>query len=1252
MKKLSLIALSLLFVLSFTPALLAQQDTASITGIVTDASGAVVPGVKVVLTNPSTGVRYQAVTNAAGSYTINEVKPGPGYDATFTHDGFTTVAVKGMYLNIGATRTQNAAMTVGNVVTTVAVSAASQDVTLNTTDATVGNNFQVQFVNDLPILNRDSPAALFTQQPGITLDGAVTGARVDQDNVTLDGLDVNDNETGNFGAIVAHAPVDSVQEFRGTTAGELASAGEGGGGQFTLVTRSGSNQFHGNVEEYHRDTDLEANDWFNNNDGVPRPPLIRNQFGGTFGGPIRKDKLFFFFNYEGRRDTLSNLITRTVPLNNFRNSTISYLNAAGGTSTLTSAQVAALDPAGIGFDQDMLAFVNKRYPVANDTTVGDQINTGGFHFNAPYPYKEDNYVLRFDYNLSSNMKLWAVGHDTRVNGTQSAIQFPGDPETYPFLDKSYTWVVGHSWTIGASKLNQFVIGETFQNYNFPNTYNPPGVNQFETFGGNGSGGAILSAPYARAINAQGRTFPVPIVRDDFSWQAGKHSITFGGSFKWISPHNNTILDYNTPTIGLGGYLSGLTAAQRPPDIAGGNATALYDSAFALALAPYTSVGATYNYDAQGNPIPQGTGAIRDYRYYETELYVGDAWKVTPNLTLSYGLRWQNYTVPYERHGLESVDQMGIPGGAIDSVDQTTFDHYFSARVAQSAAGQSGNLAVPLFDYILGGKANHAPGLYHTDNKDFAPRIAFAWNPSFDRKTVFSGGAGIIYDHTVVNAVLYQQTQFSYLFQSVTSQPLGTPHNTAATLQQDQRFSSISNPPAPPAAPAITKPFYPFVSGSGANAVPNGLANGGAFNEMIDPGFKTPYSIQYNFGMEHQLPHGFLIKIDYAGRQGRRLLAQADTSQLIDFPDTASGQLYSQAFANMSQQLRAGVATTAVNAQPWYENVLPAGLGASLGYANNTQLVADNTQPYGIRGDFADDTFLLSAFGILPPNVGMASQFDENTMYTNKGFSSYNGLLTTLHKNLGGGLQFDLNYTWSHSIDNVSVTANTVAYGGYGFICDVLRPRECRGNSDFDITNTFNGNFIYDLPIGRGKQFAAGLPIWADRIVGGWEVSGLPTWHTGYPYFAAANAFVAGYANNAPAILTGSVADLQTKISGGKGKPLYAYANPAKANADYTGPIGFTIGSRNNLYGPHYFDLDLGLGKSFPLWENVLLKLRADAFDALNHPNFSTPCTDITNASCNFGVIATDAGGNSPSGFPTAVDGQAYRVLQVIGRIEF
>lgn len=1213
-----------------------SQSVASITGTVTDQSGAVVPDVAVTLQNPQTGVTYRTVTNAAGSYTFNEVKPGPGYQIKFEHPGFNSLAVNSLYMNVDSTRVQDGHLTVGATQQTVQVSAANQAVTLDTTDATIGNNFQVQLLNELPIEFRGTPAALFTQQPGVTLDGAVTGSRVDQDNVTVDGLDVNDLATGNFEAIVANAPVDSVQEFRGVTSGELSSAGEGGGGQYELVTRSGSNDFHGSLSEYHRDTDLEANDWFNNNAGVARPPLVRNQFGGNIGGPVLKDRLFFFFDYYGRRDTLSNLVEHTVPMDSFRNGNIAYINLGGNVGSLNSSQVASLDPQGIGFDPTLLSFIGSRYPHANDLSGarGDLLNTAGFRFNAPFPYKENDYVLRLDYTVNDKMKIFAVGHDARQNSTEAAIQFPGDPETYPFLDKSYTYAIGDTWTIGSNKVNQAEYGLTYENYNFPNTFNPPGINQFETFGGNGSGGAILTAPYARAINAQSREYPVPLVKDDFNWQKGSHNWAFGGTFKWESPNNNTILDYNTPTIGLGGYVSSLTANLEPADIGGGDASALYDSAFMLALAPYTAVGATFNYDAAGNPVPQGTGAKQDFRYYETELYFGDTWKVTPSLTISYGLRWQDYTVPYERHGLESVDQFGT-----ESVEKSTFNTYFADRLAQSAQGVTGNLAVPLFSYMLGGKANKAPGLYQNDLRNFAPRFAFAYSPSFDRKTVFNGGAGIVYDHTVINAILYQQTQFDYLFEASATDPLGVPANPTQTLMVDQRFSGISSPPPPPAAPPITRPFAPFVQGSGSSAVPFGLANGSAFNEMVSPDFKTPYSIQFNLGFQHEFPQGYVLKTSYVGRMGRRLMAQVDSDQLIDFPDLVSGQMMSAAFIGMSQQLRAGVNPLNVTAQPWYENVLPPEIGAAFGYANNTALVAANLATYVGRGDFADTTEALSLFGLLPPNAGMAAQFSENTMYTNKGFSGYNGLLTTLHKNAGYGLQFDINYTWSHSIDNVSAYANQIAFGGYGFICDAVRPRECRSNSDFDVTNYINGNFIYDLPFGRGKAFAPNASTLLNEVIGGWQVSGIPYWHTGNPYFAAANAFVAGYANDAPAILTGPIGDMRAHVNGGEGNAVFAFSNPTKANADYTGPLGFEIGSRNNLRGPGYFNMDLGLGKDFQLYrERWKFNLRGDAFNALNHPSFDTPSTDITDSSVQFGVISDTV--------------STARVLQVSGRLEF
>ena len=1254
-----------LFGLSLSlPRRLAAQDVASITGVVTDETGAVVAGVSVTLRNPQTGDTYKAVTNTSGSYTINQIKPGPGYKISFVHEGFKDAVVSGLYLNVDATRVQNAVLEVGATHETVEVSAAGQTVTLDKTDATVGNNFEVQFMQDLPVEDRSNPSALFVQQPGVTLDGAVTGARTDQDRVTIDGLDVNDMATGYFGAIVANAPVDSVQEFRGVAAGFLSGAAGGGGGQYELVTRSGTNTFHGAVVEYHRDTDLEANDWFNDNASprVPTPPLIRNQFGGNFGGPILKNKLFFFFDYNGRRDTLSSLTEREVPLDSFRAGNVAYVNTSGNLGTLDSAAVKGLDPAHIGFNSALLSLFSSRYPHANDFSgaTGDLINTAGFRFNAPFPLKENDFVQRVDFNLNDKHKLWGRGSFTRTNYDYAAVQFPGDPDTFPHTDQSYAWVAGHVWTINNRMVNQASYGEVFESLNWPVTYNPGGVTQFYNngFGGNGTGGTILSGPYPSAVNQQGRTYPIPVIRDDFSWDKGKHSYRFGGTFKYISPAGYTKLDYNQPNLGLGGFITGLVPSMRPGDI-NPNYTSLYDQAFALALAPYSYVTSTFNYNAQGATLPQGTGSQRDYRYYETELYFGDTWKATPALTVSYGVRWVNYTVPYEVSGLESIQNF-------------EFNDYFGDRIAQSAAGKSGNTAVPLISYSVGGKANHAPGYFSPQYLNFGPRLAFAY--SVNPKTVFNWGGGIIFDQTVINAVQYQQSQFDYLFESSSTEDFGTPSDPVASLATQNpatggmpRFTGMNSPPAPPVAPAIVKPFYPFANSGNCpgypNGIPCGLVNGLAFNEIIDPHLKTPYSIQYTAGLQHEFPSGYILRATYVGRLGRRLLAQVDANQLIDFPyiNTAGQtvQMMSSAFGNVTQQLRAGVNPYAVTPQPWYEHLIPAGYDTFLynyfglaGYGfppftNNTQIVSVLENTLAHRGDFADTTQALAALEAIAPNVGMGSQFSENTFYTNQGFSNYDGLLTTLHKNLGYGLQFDLNYTWSHSIDNVSLVANSSAINGYGFICDELRPRECRNNSDFDVTHYFNGDFIYDLPFGKGKALAGSAPRWLDEIIGHWEVSGLPSWHSGNSYFAGANAFVAGYANNAPAILTGPISDLHIHINGGHGQPLQGFADPAQALADYEGPIGFHIGARNNLRTPSYFDMDMGLGKAFPLsTERIALKFRADAFNVFNHPNFSSPCTDITQVSCVWGTIGSTVG----TGINNNAD--AARVLQVSLRLEF
>ena len=388
-----------------TQAKLTAQDAAYMTGVVTDSTGAVIPGTHVTLSNASTGVTFNQTTDNLGSYRFLNLPPNPGYKATFTHAGFATTEFTDITLIVGVTRTQNARLTVGATSQTVQVSASSEIVTLDTTDSAIGNNIDVKALNDLPVYDRSTGiATLFVQQPGVdSFQGAVTGSRIDQSSVTVDGLDVNDIAAGTTFAIIGTAPVDSVQQFTGTVAGLVSSVGTGGGADFALVTKGGTNKFHGNVNEYHRDTTTAANTWFNNLNGLRRTPLIRNQFGGNIGGPIKKDKLFFFFDIADSKIVQSATSEPTIPLSYFRAGTLNYINSSSSAcgdntritsltslpaciTTLSAANLATLDPAGLGFDPSVISFVSTRYPITStanaavDLSGGDGVNTAGYRF--------------------------------------------------------------------------------------------------------------------------------------------------------------------------------------------------------------------------------------------------------------------------------------------------------------------------------------------------------------------------------------------------------------------------------------------------------------------------------------------------------------------------------------------------------------------------------------------------------------------------------------------------------------------------------------------------------------------------------------------------------------------------------------------------------------------------------------------------------------------------------------------------------
>jgi len=1210
------------------------QSSAGVTGTVKDSNGAVVAGADVKLTDTKTGAEFTTKTNDQGVYLFQKVAPGTGYTLTFTNPGFQTLVINDVALGVDTTSTHNAELTIGEVSGTVVVT-ASNEVTLNTSDASIGNVIGERRLKELPIQIRNSPAALIGLQPGVVGSnvgagggnraGSVTGARADQGNITVDGIDSNDQATGQFAATVGNAPIDAIQEFRAVSTNPGASDGRSSGGQVELVTKGGTNEFHGNVREYNRTAATAANDFFNNRAGIPRPALTRNQFGGSIGGPIMKDALFFFFDYEGRRDAqqVSNL--RIVPLNHFRNGGLGFINNNAGCgvgvrlntnpnciTVLTPAQVAALDPQGVGGSAALLSFINSRYPQANDLAAGDGINTGGFRFNAPSQRKDNTYTTRLDWNANSAHKLFGRFNIARRIQTDTvntvAAQFPGDPEHGQIIVRDYTWVVGHTWTVSPTFVNQLTVGHARSGLLFPRNFKPAFPNSF-TFG------AGLSAPFA-GISEQDRFVLVPTYRNDATWTKGTHSIEFGGSFKPIKSESGLVNDFNFPSVGLGGLLGALQPSLRPGTIASNSNTTItgnYDAAFAFLLGRYATVATNFNYDPSGTPFAPGTGKNREYRYDELELYVQDNWRVRNNLTLNFGVRWHLYPAPYEANGFQAAQDIDMR-------------QLFDLRLRNAASGISGETAEPFLRYNLIGKANNARALYETDLNNFGPRFGFAYTPNFnsgflgalfgENKTVIRGGGSVVYDRPG-GAITFIQDQVSYLFDNSATTQFAAP-NPVTALLQNPRFTGIATLPVQNVAPTVTRPHTPFVDNTG---FPFGLEDG-EFNYAVDQRFRIPYSIQYSFGFQRELPGNFILEASYVGRQGRKLFSQADVAQVLNFRDPASGQFMLDAYNALQRQVEAGVAGNQVTLQPWFENQMFP--GATVLMASNGTL-----RQQVLRGNTADSIQLLYANGLLNPNVGLSAQFGTNIYISNQGSSSYDGMLVSLRKRFSQGLQFDFNYTWSHSIDNGSSVVNTVVGG---LVCDLRDLRVCRGNSDFDIRHLVNANFIYELPFGRGQRFGSGVPGWANQIIGGWEVTGIFTARSGLPFGTTTTAFPVGFNFNSPAAFNnGNVGALIGNIHDATNGTIQFFNNPTAvfdpANPT-AGALRFPrhgeIGNRNILRGPGFWNLDTAVLKNFqmPWSESQRLQIRWESFNAFNHNSFGLPAVGITGTT--FGTITTSA----------------------------
>jgi hypothetical protein len=561
------------------------------------------------------------------------------------------------------------------------------------------------------------------------------------------------------------------------------------------------------------------------------------------------------------------------------------------------------------------------------------------------------------------------------------------------------------------------------------------------------------------------------------------------------------------------------------------------------------------------------------------------------------------------------------------------------RIANNAAGISGNDVEPLLSYTLSGKGNEggAP-MYSTDWNNFSPRVGFNYNPSFTkgflgalfgvRKTALRGGYSLVYDRPG-GAVSFLVDQNSYLFDQTITRNFGSNTNVAGSLLNDARFVAINSLPISSTPVPITNPFTPNVD---ADGVPIGLATPSS-NYLADQNFKIPYSHQWSFGVQRELPGNMILDVSYVGRRGKALFALADAAQVLNFKDTASGQLMFDAFNSLQAQIEAG---GAISTQPWIENQLTAAIHTnfgsqfgcpSFGVANCTSLVNSFFQSLAVDGGTADLVQQLYFNGLLLPNVGMSAQFARNTYVSNLGESKYHGMLVSLRKRFSRGYQFDVNYTWSHTLDNSSSVFN-VSNGnnaGASYVCNLVDLDACWGDSDFDLRHLVNANGIWEFPVGRGRAFGSDMPRWLDTFIGGWNIAGIFTARSGLPATSETNAFPVVFSAESPAILVGS-RSLFTGSIHDEAAGIQYFSDPNAVLDALRFPRHGETGNRNIFRSEGFWKIDAVVSKRFsmPWSERHFLTFRAEAYNLTNSTFFAPPALDISSPGTFGRITATQS----------------------------
>ena len=1192
---------------------LAQTAVTALHGEITDQTGAVIPKAKLTIVNPETGFKAERIAGEHGEFSFQQITPGT-YVVQAEAEGFATRKMT-VELLVNQPRTVEFKLSVAST-TTETVEVVDTLSALNTNDATVGTPFDTKQIQALPFEGNNvldllslQAGVLFLgdkttqQQDSDSRSGAVNGARSDQSNVTLDGLDDNDQNKGYAFSGVLRSTRDSVEEFRVVTTSANADSGRSSGAQVALVTRSGTNKYHGSVYEYYRPTNTVANDWFNKqaelSSGLPNIPgkLLRNTFGGSFGAPVVKDKLFGFVAFEGQRTAESSQQTRGVPTASLRAGQVIYNTSScdstnqpfacnNGTVTLSPQNIATMDPLcaglgtcplGAGVDPAAMSYYAK-LPPANGVQTGDGVNLASYTFASPNPINLNTLIARLDYTPTSRHLLF-VRANLQDDHTTGPIQFPGAPPNYTIVDNSKGIAGGDTWTLSPSLVNNFRYGFVRQGYaNRGSTTSPyVGFQGIDTLVGTGYTSSIVSVPTNNFA-------------DDLTWVKGKHTFQFGANYRLILNNRSsdaTLFNHAEVTYELLGYgaIAG-TGSSLDPD-AFGFPTVTSNSSYNIAVAASTGMitSATEYYNnsltnGQLDPLPAGQWVTRHFLTNEAEYYGQDSWKMLPNLTVTFGLRQTFLQVPYERDGQQVVPTVNM-------------GQWLNNRWKGASEGQ---VVQPQFGFTAGGRANNEPGFWSMGKADIAPRFAVAWQPT--AKLNVRAGFGVYYDHFGQGIVDSFDQSGEFGIATSNQAPVG-----AADADTAPRFATETTVPTSIVPPIDATSLLP-----GDNLA---LAWG------VDQSLKSPYSYAFNLGYQLQLHKGLMLESTYTGRLGRHLLQMRDVATPLNLTDPVSGVDYFTAEKQIDQLNDASTPVANVKPIPYWENMFPwmAGGGMTATQAVYQTYFGNSPGPFaGFRGNESSALFVLDLDTPCsnPSAGGLCTRYFDpqySSLYTwsSMGTSSYNGLQVALHQQQIHGLQFDAYYTFSKSIDLGSDAERSgpsaTSFGGYSSqIINVYNAKGNRGVSDYDVHHAVTVNAMGELPFGRGRLLASQANRFTNFFIGGWDLSGLTHWTSGLPFSSIDGlGWNTDWADQSWNVSTAAIPSGGHKYDA-LGQPN-AFKNQTQAINNVRPPYASETGQRNAYRGDGYFSIDTGISKVFPVTERQQVKFAAEAFNITNSVRF-------------------------------------------------